>query len=1142
MPLAEEARAGRAQRTAGAWATHADDQATVVQDYHRRVQRLFKVSQNAAEGASGSGDGPETPMSAAAKYREAETGRDAARRDNRGGITQGQAAAILADVPRTSVESITSDTTDASGFGEDRDNDEPSGCLGSCSAIGREVLEDPQVVRRHLTKALERGRFGAALDITCTLAAVVGVALYCVECYNETSDRSLVFFTADLACAAVLVFELACYVLVAENRIAYALSLQGTVSILATFPSLLEAFVMCAKGDCTAQPSEGSAAYVLHALRVFRLLRLYFLRKRIKGSDAEVQQALYSLCFTTLTSIFVTAALLHALEYDSCWAAEFGDSCLRMEFHDALYLSVITVSTVGYGDLYPQSTGGKIVIVAAIAFTFVTVPALSNHLIGLLSAKSLYARVRYRSTKAGKHVVVTGSISASGLSTFLDEFYHPDHGNQNSKVVILHPHSPNSQILALLKSSQYAGQLHYIEGSAVKDADIRRAAAQSAQACFVLSNQFCADKDEDDASNSLKALAVKHLTSRMRVDGSQVSMIVQLHRSVNKQNLSMCFRRSDFARSSQTDQILCLDELKLNLLGMTCICPGVNTLVSNLISSRDDTPPDDCENKEWQEEYCHGCGFEIYCDKLGKSFHGMKVQEAAKIIKQRFETVLFAVEMTSESGDPTVVLAPLQQRITKDTLAYFISEDSDVIKRISTYSEVIARGMRNSRKRLLVEADRPAESDESKEDVIATAERLFEEESRNVSDGAVNALLNSPRNFEAATTNMGLTPRSASEANDNASAKANDASGNGTGTPRLKKYVRRSSMILRSMNDRKVMRQHLTDVEAIYHTQEPVALADAIVSGVDASVEDHIVICGTPAMLYSLIHFIAPLRRRTIPRDKLQPVVVLTPAPPSEASWARVSRFVDIRIVVGSCQDSKVLVSVGVERAHSAVVIATSQVASASTEDAEVVVDTDSIFAFQNMKRIAADLNVVVEIIDSTNMAFMIPSLHWQSAENFMAPPFAAGFVYTSAMLDTMVCQSYYNPNLFSILRTLLGGSSESLLCFPPASEDSKPQVVHQGYLEQIDLSSDPALRRLSTYGDLFDYLLFRRNRLAIGLYRDEGKESDLPYVYTNPSRGVSIAANDSVFVLVHIPVSAAAVDRIVREVGKNKVGAPLPS
>jgi hypothetical protein len=46
----------------------------------------------------------------------------------------------------------------------------------------------------------------------------------------------------------------------------------------------------------------------------------------------------------------------------------------ELPFHDAIYLTIVTISTVGYGDFSPNSLLAKVTICGMLAIVFVVVP------------------------------------------------------------------------------------------------------------------------------------------------------------------------------------------------------------------------------------------------------------------------------------------------------------------------------------------------------------------------------------------------------------------------------------------------------------------------------------------------------------------------------------------------------------------------------------------------------------------------------------------------------------------------------------------------------------------------------------------------------------------------------------------------
>ena len=136
---------------------------------------------------------------------------------------------------------------------------------------------------------------------------------------------------------------------------------------------------------------------------------------------------------------------------------------------------------------------------------------------------------------------------------------------------------------------------------------------------------------------------------------------------------------------------VCVQEIKLNLLAKSCLCPGLTALVHNLVMSHNsdggrgggsgDGTQDEDRSAEgggvdqvvgmgasspaptsWMREYSDGCEYEIYRVALTPAFEGLSFTEASNIVFSESNMVLFALEIAVPSADksvgPRVVLNP----------------------------------------------------------------------------------------------------------------------------------------------------------------------------------------------------------------------------------------------------------------------------------------------------------------------------------------------------------------------------------------------------------------------------------------------------------------------------------------------------
>lgn len=109
----------------------------------------------------------------------------------------------------------------------------------------------------------------------------------------------------------------------------------------------------------------------------------------------------------------------------------------------------------------------------------------------------------------------------------------------------------------------------------------------------------------------------------------------------------------------QTDQIVCIESMKLSLLAKSCICPGLIVLINNLIKSSED--PDekveqqkDDPNYQWLWEYWNGKQFEIYQIVIPLSCADKRFCEIANNIYKEHGLLLFALEIVvngEENGE-----------------------------------------------------------------------------------------------------------------------------------------------------------------------------------------------------------------------------------------------------------------------------------------------------------------------------------------------------------------------------------------------------------------------------------------------------------------------------------------------------------
>ncbi|KAG6587060.1 uncharacterized protein IUM83_02856 [Phytophthora cinnamomi] len=287
------------------------------------------------------------------------------------------------------------------------------------------------------------GRAGIAIETANVLLSLALVVLSIVDSYTDVGNfreeyRHYTIF--EVVCTAFFAVDYALHWYAAPDRIRYMVTPMGIIDFITIVPTLLT-FALTTLNLNSALP-------LLRIARIFRMLavlRLYRVVQSYRGFDYQ----LGVLVFLILALIFVAAGVFQILE-ESYYTDQNLDP---LQFHQAMYFVFVTLSTVGYGDISPHTTGGQFFVIFIIVVVVTVIPKQITRLIELSALQHDYMHsysLRRRSIHNGGHVVVTGHVRLENASAFLKEFYRPRQGRVNMDVVFLADHVPSSGLQALL--------------------------------------------------------------------------------------------------------------------------------------------------------------------------------------------------------------------------------------------------------------------------------------------------------------------------------------------------------------------------------------------------------------------------------------------------------------------------------------------------------------------------------------------------------------------------------------------------------------------------------------------------------------------------------------------------------------------
>lgn len=203
---------------------------------------------------------------------------------------------------------------------------------------------------------------GRIFDYFIQFLILISLIAFSIETLPNISETTIsILNTVELICVVIFSLEYLLRVYVAENRWRYIFSFYGMIDLLAILPFYL------------------AMSIDLRILRTFRIFRIFRALKLIRYNRALnrfniaagiVKEEIVLFFIVTSILIFLTAAGIFFFENEA------QPDVFSSVFH-SLWWAIVTLTTVGYGDVYPITVGGRIFtfFVLVIGIGIVTVPA-----------------------------------------------------------------------------------------------------------------------------------------------------------------------------------------------------------------------------------------------------------------------------------------------------------------------------------------------------------------------------------------------------------------------------------------------------------------------------------------------------------------------------------------------------------------------------------------------------------------------------------------------------------------------------------------------------------------------------------------------------------------------------------------------
>ncbi|CBJ32247.1 conserved unknown protein [Ectocarpus siliculosus] len=329
----------------------------------------------------------------------------------------------------------------------------------------------------------------AACMLFTSITTLVSCVFYIVGTYTANQHHSIVI-AGEAVFALVFFMDYVLSVTAEAVWLTYVLSFEGIVDLCSIFPVF---------GAFYRWLYSLSFVRYLRLGKVTRVIRNHRMLEKI-GTFTDVTVNACLLGLKILGLILMTTAIIYGTEQafkDETDGKAFDDSGTiedsgTMQWHDCLYFTIVTLSTVGYGDVLPVTAISRMLMIVVIVVALTYVPLEVGNLIDIIGSRPKN-RVGYSRHLVGNklHVVLAmvpgkddgegeAGFNAASLRRIIEELFHEDHGvdNESLWVVIMSPSPPSPEVLSVIRSPLFMSRVIYFRGSVMDPLDMNAVCAE----------------------------------------------------------------------------------------------------------------------------------------------------------------------------------------------------------------------------------------------------------------------------------------------------------------------------------------------------------------------------------------------------------------------------------------------------------------------------------------------------------------------------------------------------------------------------------------------------------------------------------------------------------------------------------------
>lgn len=204
---------------------------------------------------------------------------------------------------------------------------------------------------------------GKTFDITLLICILVSIVTVMLDSVHTLHIRyGGVFYALEWFFTVVFTIEYILRLICIRRPLRYVFSGFGIIDLLAIFPSYLSLIVAGTQSLLVLR--------ALRLLRIFRIFRLVHFLSEMKFLSVAIKNSLRKISIFilfVLTTVVILGSIIYLVE---------GEENGFTSIPQSVYWAIVTITTVGYGDIAPATPLGKMIasVIMLLGYGIIAVP------------------------------------------------------------------------------------------------------------------------------------------------------------------------------------------------------------------------------------------------------------------------------------------------------------------------------------------------------------------------------------------------------------------------------------------------------------------------------------------------------------------------------------------------------------------------------------------------------------------------------------------------------------------------------------------------------------------------------------------------------------------------------------------------